>query len=61
MGSTGLHALIDITEAEPDRLRLVLSRPVARVIDTRHLRAALPIIEGQGSAGAIQADSYIHG
>ena len=46
LDSSGLHALLDIHEADPGRLRIILSRPAARVIDLCKLRATLPIIEG---------------
>jgi anti-anti-sigma factor len=46
MDSSGLHALIDISKADPDRLRIITSEPVSRVIDICKLRTALPIVEG---------------
>jgi anti-sigma B factor antagonist/stage II sporulation protein AA (anti-sigma F factor antagonist) len=46
MDSSGLHALLDIHEADKHRLRLILSPPAARVIDICKLRTSLPIIEG---------------
>jgi anti-anti-sigma factor len=46
MDSSGVHALVDIYEAAPERLRIILSPPAARIIDICKLRTRLPIIEG---------------
>ena len=46
MDSSGLHALITAHSDDGDRLRMILSPAVARLIDLVGLRDKLPIIEG---------------
>jgi len=46
LDSSGLHALIDICDGDAPRVRIILSRAAARIIDICGLRPRLPIVEG---------------
>jgi anti-sigma B factor antagonist len=46
MDSSGLHVLVRAQREDAQRLRIILSRPAARVVDISGLRGTLPIVEG---------------
>jgi anti-anti-sigma factor len=43
--STGIHGLIDAYESHADRLRIITSPEVSRMLDVCGLRSRLPIVE----------------